>query len=105
MRAFGIVALTVIASLLSSTAQAGFQYGFWAATNNTAANVATGTNQLKVEVFDIGNSNIKFQFTNTGSNVSSITDIYFDDGGSLFNSLSWIGNASSSGVGMTTASP
>ena len=95
MRVFGIAALTFIACLLSSTAQAGFQYGFWGITNNNAANVATGTNQLKVEVFDNGSNNIKFLFTNTGSNVSSITDIYFHDAASLFGSLSWIENGGS----------
>ena len=105
MRAFGIVALTVIVCLLSSTAQAGFLYGFTAATNNNAANVATGTNQLKVDVFDIGNSNIKFQFTNTGANVSSITDIYFADSGNLFNSLNWIENGSAGVYFRPGASP
>ncbi len=105
MRAFGILALTVIVSLLTSTAQAGFQYGFWNATNNNSGNVTTGMTQLTVKVFDIGNSNVKFEFTNVGSKVSSITDIYFDDGDSLFSSLSWIENGSSGVYFRPGASP
>ena len=93
MRAFGIIALTVVVSLLTSTAQAGFQYGFWAITNNSNANKATGTNQLKLEAFDVGNNQVQLLFSNTGSKASSITDIYFDDGQNLLTSVASIQNS------------
>jgi len=62
-----------------SPAQAAL-FSFACITNNSGANCATGESQLFVEVTDAGSNQVLFTFTNTGSNLSSIADIYFDDG-------------------------
>lgn len=46
-------------------------------------NCATGESQLSVELLDAGPSRVRFNFYNTGSAASSITDVYYDDGSLL----------------------
>lgn len=58
-------------------------YSFVNITNNDAGNAAIGEAQLFVELFDPGSSRVTFMFTNTGPEVSSIADVYFDDGSLL----------------------
>jgi hypothetical protein len=57
-------------------------YGFSCITDTIAADCTTGEAQLAVTVVDLG-TQVRFDFTNTGPNSSSIADVYFDDG-SLF---------------------
>jgi hypothetical protein len=54
-------------------------YLFVACTNNRAANVTTGEEQLSIVVSLLTNGNISFRFQNSGPNASSITDVYFYD--------------------------
>ena len=53
-------------------------YSFVGVTNTNAANVATGVAALSMEVIDLGGSQVAFRFTN--NSMSSLTDVYFDDG-------------------------
>ena len=55
-------------------------YTFDNITNNNAADVAIGEDQLWVEVPDAGSGQVLFTFGNTGPYASSICDVYFDDG-------------------------
>ena len=77
---------------------------FYGITSNdsTGNAVADGVANLRAEVSDIGESLVRFKFTNN-SNYSSLTDVYFADGALLGIS----GVASSSGVSFTggSASP
>ena len=59
---------------------AGPTYSFFNITNNDPVNAAIGEEQLSVELEDAGSNQILFTFTNIGSEDSSITDVYFDDG-------------------------
>lgn len=64
--------------------------------NDTTGNaVADGMANLRADVLDIGVQSVRFLFTN-GSNVSSLTDVYFADG-ALFNKINRI-TASNNGV-------
>jgi hypothetical protein len=50
-------------------------------THNSTANAAVGSGQIFVTVTDpVGTGNVLFTFYNSGSQPSSITDVYFDDG-------------------------
>jgi hypothetical protein len=55
-------------------------FGFGCISNNSATNCTTGESQLFVDVTDAGSNQVLFTFTNTGSGLSSIADVYFDDG-------------------------
>lgn len=79
MRAIPIATLTILTGLLTASADAGFNYGFYGATNRNAANVAIGESQLGLTVTDAGSGLVRFELTNTGALSSSITDVYFDD--------------------------
>lgn len=50
---------------------------------NNSANAAIGESQLWVDVTNPGGGKVLFTFGNTGSNASSICDVYFDDGNLL----------------------
>ena len=75
-------------SLFCADVEAGPTYSFVNITNNNATNAAIGEAQLFVELIDPGGSQVTFKFTNIGPEDSSITDVYFDDGG-LFG-IAWI---------------
>ena len=55
-------------------------FGFGCITNTSTANCDIGESQLFVDVTDAGSNQVLFTFTNTGSESSSIADVYFDDG-------------------------
>jgi hypothetical protein len=57
-----------------------FSLGFDCLTNNNAANCAIGESQFSVDVLDLGGSQVQFNFYNTGTANSVITQVYFDDG-------------------------
>jgi hypothetical protein len=56
-------------------------YEFYNITNNEAGNAAIGEAQLTVEVTGFGVNQARFEFRNAGPEASSITGVYFDDGG------------------------
>ena len=58
-------------------------YTFDNITNNDADDALIGENQLWVDVTNAGSNQVLFTFGNTGSENSSICDVYFEDG-SLF---------------------
>ncbi len=77
--AFAGVLFTLGMTLSSAAlAVASTTYSFVGVTNNNAANVATGAAALYMEVIDLGGSQVAFRFTN--NSMSSLTDVYFDDG-------------------------
>jgi hypothetical protein len=62
------------------SASADMIYQFENITNNSASNAAIGELQLSMKVSDdIANKQVIFTFINTGTEASSICDIYFDD--------------------------
>lgn len=67
--------------LLGATAPAGaVTLGFDCISNNLAGDCAIGEAQMTVDVTDPGGGKIDFTFKNTGIALSSITDVYWDDG-------------------------
>lgn len=70
-------------------------YGFYNITHNNTINEVDGETNLKVEVIELTNPNqVRFQFTN--NSISSLTDVYFDDG-----SLLGISSIIDSGAGVS----
>ncbi len=56
---------------------------FFCITGNTAGDCAIGESQLSAEVIDLDRQ-VQFNFYNTGTEESVISEIYFDDTGLLF---------------------
>jgi hypothetical protein len=79
-----VLALTAVLAIFSP-AQASSQWLSFtvSCSNNNATDVATGANQLFVEVVPVGTTQVTFHFINVGPLASSITDVYFDDGSLL----------------------
>jgi len=75
------IALTIIVAvvLITVPAKGMVTYGFLDITNNNPVNAAVGENQLFMDVSDAGSGTVLFNFRNTGSEASSITDIFFAD--------------------------
>lgn len=71
------LALSVVAAFPPAQAAT---FGFGCISNNSTANCDLGESQLFVDVTDAGSNQVLFMFTNSGPDLSSITDIYFDDG-------------------------
>ncbi|HUV65499.1 MAG TPA: hypothetical protein VMW24_16500 [Sedimentisphaerales bacterium] len=80
MKRFFLASVILALSLCWVDADAAPTYSFINITNNDPGNAAIGEAQLFVELFDLGPGQIRFAFTNTGPQASSITDVYFDDG-------------------------
>ncbi|KIO50330.1 PEP-CTERM sorting domain-containing protein [Nitrosospira sp. NpAV] len=59
-------------------AAASTSYSFANITHNNTGAEVDGEANLKVEVIDLGSSQVRFNFTNNST--SSLTDVYFDDG-------------------------
>lgn len=79
MRALLCATVAALTGLVTVPAEAGFNYGFYGATNRNAANVAIGESQLGLSVSDAGSGLVRFNLSNTGALSSSIVDVYFDD--------------------------
>ena len=74
-------AVVGILLLLGATAPAGaVTLGFDCISNNLAGDCAIGEAQMTVDVTDPGGGKIDFTFKNTGIALSSIADVYWDDG-------------------------
>jgi hypothetical protein len=69
----------VLVSAWSAAPASAVEYTFECITFN-GANCATIGSQFEVDVTDAGSNQVLFTFTNNGPVVSSITDVYFDDG-------------------------
>ena len=80
-----LIITTIVSTLglFCADVEAGPTYSFVNITNNNAINAAIGEAQLFVELSDPGGNQVTFTFTNIGLEDSSITDVYFDDGGLL----------------------
>jgi hypothetical protein len=90
-----------VAALLAAAgiAAANPVYMFQNITNNNAADAATGEAQLRMQVVEMGGGQVGFRFTNIGSGLSAITDIYFDDRApGALSSLAGIQNATGPGT-------
>jgi hypothetical protein len=97
---------TLLSALLgawSVSAQA-VTLSFFCITGNNPGDCAIGEAQLTVDVTDIGAGQVNFQFANAGPEVSSISEVYFDDGAlfglaSVFHSEgdSWTGGSANPG--------
>lgn len=76
-----LVGTVIVLGMFCTVVDAGPTYSFDNITNNNIANAAIGEAQLFVELLDAGSAQVNFIFRNTGPEPSSITDVYFDDGG------------------------
>jgi len=98
-----VLALAVSA-LLSTSVEAGYTYGFFGVTGNSSTNTSIGESQLRVSVSQGTTSwlsgTVTFTFENVGPLASAITDVYFDDGDSLFSGIDRM--TGSKGVKFTT---
>jgi len=83
MKNLVIAAFVLALGVFCVDVEAAPTYSFVNITNNDAGNAAIGEAQLFVELLDPGSSQVTFMFTNTGSEASSITDVYFEDGSLL----------------------
>jgi len=70
------IAVTAVAG---RSAEASATYSFTGVTSNNTINTAIGESQLSLTVSDAGGGFVNFEFTNSGPEKSSITDVYFDD--------------------------
>jgi hypothetical protein len=73
-----MMAVVAAGLLVSPTASAGVIFGFDRITNNGGDPGVDS--QLSVDVSDEGGGKVRFTFASSGPLVSSITDVYFDDG-------------------------
>lgn len=55
-------------------------YYFYNVTGNSVTDAAIGVDQLSVEVIGHGTNQVEFLFKNIGLELSSICDVYFEDG-------------------------
>jgi len=67
-----------VLSAAAFTAQAAITFSFDCIGANSGTNCGIGEAQLDLTVSEGANGTVNFLFTNTGSQASSITDIYFD---------------------------
>ena len=82
------LAAFVALAFATSTADAGWKYGFGEVTSNSATNVAIGESQLSMEVIRLRRRDrVRIKLHNVGPDASSITDVYFDDRNSVFSGI------------------
>lgn len=88
MQTIAVAALLLPSIALAMTLQ------FQNITHNIAGDAAIGEAQLFVDVTNLGSNLIEFKFRNAGTNPSSITDIYFEDGSSIFDAIDTLTHSS-----------
>ena len=81
-RSLPTIAATALC-LFCSEAKASLTYGFVNITHNDIVNAGIGEAQLFMELGDPVDNQVRLTFSNTGPQASSITQVYFDDGGLL----------------------
>jgi hypothetical protein len=80
MRLRSLLGLGATALVFGATAPAAaVTLGFECISGNDAADCAVGETQLSVDVSDAGSGRVDFTFHNAGPEMSSITDIYWDE--------------------------
>ncbi len=87
------VVLLLIGGLSPNQCAASITYATYqvvGVSNNDPGNTAIGEAQLSVDLMDLGSGQIEFIFKNSGPEVCSITDVYFDDRGGLLSGLTII---------------
>lgn len=69
-----------------------YTYGFTNITANSTTNAETGETQLFMDVTDAGNNQALFTFWNSvdPGNLSSITQIYFENNAGLLSDIAWV---------------
>lgn len=77
------LSLVLVFVVILSTEARAVMFGFESITNNNLADAAAGETQLSVDVTDPEGNQVLFTFYNTAVVVSSLTDIYIDDGALL----------------------
>ncbi len=83
----------LIALLVSAAGYAGIiEYQFQVWSNNFPDNVATGINQLGMGVENVNENQVRFIFSNTGDQQSSVTRIFFKEDPKIlqFNNFEYI---------------
>jgi hypothetical protein len=83
MRKLILVTIVLVVGAFCVAANASITYTFGCITDTNPINAAIGEAQMFVDVSDPGGSQVVFTFRNIGPEVSSITDVYFDDGALL----------------------
>lgn len=83
--------LLLVPTLLATPAAADL-FAFYGITNNNPLDVAIGEAQLFVDVTDVGNGQVQFEFKNEGPDASSIACVYFDDRAGVLHDISSIIN-------------
>ena len=83
MKSLSPLIIATVLTIICTNASASVTYSFVNITNNDPLNAAIGESQLFVELGDILGNEVTFTFSNTGPEASSITQVYFDDGGLL----------------------
>lgn len=79
-RRIKFLTLALLATVIAGQgADAGVTYSFTGVTSNNTLNTSIGESQLSLTVSDAGGGFVNFEFTNSGPEESSITDVYFDD--------------------------
>lgn len=76
-RALAFVAAALLAS--ASSAEAAVSYSFTGVSNNNVTNTSIGEANLSMLVTDSGGGYVRFDFYNSSTDGSAITDVYFDD--------------------------
>ncbi len=74
-----IIYLAAFLACSAATSTYAAEYYFKSITNTIAGDAAIGEAQLKLSVTEYDANSVLFNFTNSGPEASSITDIYFDD--------------------------
>lgn len=82
---------------ITSTASAGASYAFTNITGNNAGDAAIGEAQFSVELIEESAGFVRFKFSNTGPEASSLVQLYWEDPTNVLDSLqSW--QSTSAGV-------
>jgi hypothetical protein len=76
-----LIGTVVALGMFCTAVDAAPTYSFVSITNDNPANAAIGEAQLSVNLLDPNPGQVDFIFRNIGPGPSSITDVYFDDGG------------------------
>ncbi len=84
MRARAAIFATIVGALtLGSLPASAMMIGFDCITHSITGDCTIGENQLTMEVTDQGGGIARFHFRNSGPEISSIAEVYFDDGSLL----------------------
>jgi len=83
MRKLILVTIVLVVGAFCAAANASVTYSFACITDTNPINAAIGEAQMFVDVSDPGGNQVLFWFRNIGPEASSITDVYYDDGGLL----------------------